>query len=87
MTFAIAPSLLSKLRRAGGGGSVLLYARRTQLFPDSIIDPVYWVPPELDTNRYFESRDPLPVDPTAGTFTVNLGKALRCLRTRSQGSS
>lgn len=73
VSFAIVPSLLSKLRRAGGGGSVLLYARRTQLFSDSIVDPVYWVPPNLVTNHYFEKLPLVPIDPVTGTFTVNLG--------------
>lgn len=73
VSFTIVPSLLSKLRRAGGGGSVLLYVRRTQLFSDSIVDPVYWVPPNLVTNNYFEKLPPVPIDPDTGTFTVNLG--------------
>ena len=70
---------MSKLRRAGGGGSVLFYARRTKLFRESIIDPVYWVPPELDTNRYFEQQPPVPVDPSSGKFTVSLGTPLQVL--------
>ena len=73
VSFTLVPTLLSKLRRAGGGGSVLLYARRTQLFSDSIVDPVYWVPPSLATNKYFEKQPPVPIDPVTGTFTVNLG--------------
>ncbi len=52
---------------------MLLYARRTQLFSDSIVDPVYWVPPNRVTNKYFEKQPPVPIDPATGTFTVNLG--------------
>jgi hypothetical protein len=39
----------------------MLYARRTQLFADSVVDPNYWVPPERSTNRYFESQPPVAV--------------------------
>ena len=72
VTFAIEVGLLSKLRRAGGGGAVMLHVRRTQLFADSTVDPNYWVPPELSTNRYFESQPPIAVSPT-GEFTLSLG--------------
>lgn len=71
VSFTVEPGLLERLRRAGGGGAVMLHARRTQLFAESVVDPIYWVPPELSTNRYFESLPPIAISPT-GQFTVQL---------------
>ena len=51
----------------------MLYPRRTRLFADSVVDPVFFVPQEKRTNRYFEAEPPIAVSATAGEVAVTLG--------------
>lgn len=63
-SFRLAPQLLSSLQQNSAPQLPLrLFARRTRLYREELVDPVYDVPLEERPNRYFEEAADVTVAP------------------------
>lgn len=70
LTFQLDAALLKQLRASKPKG-LMLYVRRTRLFPGDPIAPQATVPASLIRNRYFEPEPPIYVA-SSGEFTITM---------------